>query len=541
MITVTAVLTHWGLINIGHHLLHSDFAPSWLFSDDVRAGRWTAFQYQMSYAGVGLTYLRALWMSFYEGLMGWDYFRGQSIFSYIWSPVLITWGAYFVSRSYLKSRIAALISGILAACGLQFWIDQYANDTYVAYLFLGCILLGMRARVINPWTDWNGWRLVVAGILSGFAVYTSRISLIFLMSVWVPWTEIGPALQELWKMRTGRRWQQTLFGLGCLFFSLFAYLEALGPSIGHWGGREIKIHATPNLKFALFCWFITLAPHYWNQLKGERLISLVKNLAVFTGAFCIGFLPEIIHVWNTHVFSEGTQGNRNFSDFLVVLAGLHRAIHSLLTASPDDSLQRIPALILLFGSVLLIRQSRKNAYLLPLIASAILTIFAFCRVHNYAGPEPRYLIPLFPWIWVAWGSAVEWTLQKNRLLWATLLGALLVYQFAFHASAKRQLILDTLRENRFDQKMAIIEKFRAENIRVVISDDYWNSNEYSVFSRGNPWFVPAKMQHLTPPQAIDLSHSEKRIGWMTSQPLHPSMEIEKNLGTWFGKNIYIKN
>lgn len=500
-LALVAVLAHLPLVPNAPGLLHADYAPTYLVADAIREGRWSAFYFDLPYGGTTLTWLRAAW-----GLPWTAITRApeaplaaNAAFTYLFVPSFFAICAYWLAGAYVSSAAAAAV-GLVAAVGFPFLDSHLANDVYTAYLLIGMALLALRARWRSPFLEAPLPALAALGALCGLGAYTSRAALIFVVAFLLPprwaFSELKALARDALR---GPAWTRVFFGLAVALLGLFAYLEVFGPELGRLGDRPIKLHAHPNLHLALL-----LLGVLWlfrrRAWLGDR--ELVVRAAAVAGGFVLGLAPELAHWIGLGVPPPAGTGSPNgFPEMVAVAGRIPLAIRELV-GSPAGAGRGVSAVLFGAGLALLFARARRGPRLDGVAFSAALACLAFCRIHTYTTGPTRYLLPLLPALLVGLGLLADELLRHRRRALAAL-GALLL---AFHlgdAMAGRRAAIAELRPAETEaREREIVRRFREADVPLVVSDDYWHSNQYSVLSRLEPPFVSAEAVALRPPEGV---------------------------------------
>lgn len=504
------VLSHWPAFESGGALLHSDFAPAYLGADDFRSGEPSAFYFGMTYGGTTLAPFRALWCALYETLSRspLDYVEAHAAFSFFVLPFLLACCAYFLSARFF-SRAGALVAALFAAVDTKFMIGQYGNDTYVAYLALGSVLLALRGDRVNPWVELTRRQLLLAGAVAGLAVYTSRICLIYLVAFAVPWTWVRLEARRL--LMSPGRIEKWLIGVGSVLLGLFVYLEVFGPDVGEVFGRRVRLHAHPNLHFAGLALAAALVLRNRSRLRGIRPAQ-IRPFACFAAGFAIGFLPEAIHWLSLGAFPPAGTGEPNgFPAFMANVGTIPGSLAEILTAGKD--LGRMASILLGLAALGALSRfaAREPRGFQGVACVAVLAALAYCRIRTYTNANPRYLLPILPVLWV--GVAALWERARARGWAAAAVGALLLAHAAHQGVARASIPADPEVAGRMQRSFAWIEAARRAGLDLVFSDEYWwHSTNLAFLARREPWFVPTAASTLLPPNLASLVDKSRTPG-----------------------------
>jgi hypothetical protein len=504
------LIVNFDLMRVGMNLLHSDFAAAISVSDLIRRGQWTPFAFAMDYAGTTLTNLRALFAAFWEATHSapdsdWT---GQMIFSYLLSPMLLSASVFYLLSRYC-SRVATVIVGAVFAAGLQFLVQHWGNDTYLLYLCFGCGLLGFRARYANPWAELTSRQLFATGVACGVAAYTSRISMIYVVAFLVP---LPYFLEQLrWMTRAHDRVDGWLRALGAVMLGLFVYLESFGPDIGTVGGKMIRLHADPNLRIFVWIQLLRYARRAYALRATEAFVVNARRAAIALGGLLLGMTPEWIHRIHGQYRIQEPPRTYNFQDAFTILGRVPLALKEIFGAGPTLG-QMASCLLVVGGLAALGTLARRQPRLRPAAFSAILITGAFCRIYMYEFGHVVYLLPILPAVALGIGLLWDLALSRRAVAALALLGLLTAGHLYAHLRARAENVAQARDSGNVARAREIVEVFRAEHVRVVITSHYWDSNQYTVFARENPYFTFAQREAIRHPRAVELAASEPRIG-----------------------------
>jgi hypothetical protein len=418
-------------------------------------------------------------------------------------PVLWTLTGYALTRAY-ASRRSAFAAALVFAIGFQFMLEQFERDFYMAYLMLGAALLILRAGFEFPLLQMSPRRLALTAFAAGFATYTCRASLIFVIAAFLPPVWAAHEAREVFLKPLARASLRWIRRASCAFIALFVYVELFGRSLGAAAGHAIKLDAAPNLKIA-FLLALLLA---WGR-RGWRLPAGAATRIALAGAtFLLGLAPEIQYRL-THRIAPvpGSSGTvlSSFAQALQTLGEIPAAWATNVTAG--NGILRVASILLsLIAFGVLARSARGAPRLRPVAFAGLLTILAFAAITQSPAPA-RYLIPLFPVLAVALAVWFD-RLRSVPAICGTLL--LLGLHAGSHVAARSQMIVEN-GPGRLQQALAMIETFRARGVKLVVTDDYWESNQYSFLSRCRPCFL-SDGRPLAHPQAFELEKTERQAG-----------------------------
>lgn len=534
-LAIASFVTHWILVPSGLALLNSDLAIYTVMADLMREGHWSVFQLQDKYGGVFFTVLRAGWSALWDQAASqitddW-HVAGHMAFTYGVIPTLHAWAAWWMVRQY-ASRQAALMVGLMMAVGFNFINWKTSTDFFAAFFFIGMLLLGWRGQVRNPFLELSLSRLAFFGFVAGFALYTARASIVFLIAFLFPWRFLWEQFKvTYWEGLRGRRpvasWERlALWGVTALF-SLFAYLEVFGPEIGTFFGRPVKLHAQPNLTMALG---LLVAIWLWRHRDQIRDNILWRSIALFLGGV-LGFFPEIYY-WAARGMLPPLTGGRTYSfkDTLTVLGMVPETLRRFF-AGGESVLQVFSLALLIWAGVVFVKRVRKSAPLEVVAFSGILALWAYIRVYTYALGPDRYLLPLMPTLFVALGLLWdEVDLKKRPKTSAVLLGLFCLF-FVDHLTGRAQEIHRALQTGIVENTHSTIAVFRKAGVKAVISDDYWHGNRYSTAARNNPIFAPIHYTYVSPEKAYrEVDRSQKVGVLLMDTPENQKLNNKRLLG-----------
>lgn len=516
-----SLLAHFFLIPVGLNLTDSEFASFLLWADSFRHGNWLAFAFQQNYGGAQLPLLRAVWCSI------WHFFdrgadmdvaiRAHMTFSYGVCPSLMTLSSYALLRQYC-SRYAAAIAGIVCALGFQFWIFEYSNDLYPDLYIFGCLLLAARSRFANPFWEMTKRNIFLAGVLCGLAYYAMPAAQLYILAFLIP-------LPWLWSLRRQLWWP------GVVVAGAGVYLEVFGRDLGMlWGGRVLKLDGKPALHFG-----IALQAIAWCVRQRKIIFSqeTMTRVALLISGFLIGDLPEIFYcLQRGHFFPQRQYDTYDFPTSLTILGHVPQSFQTLigsgveirpLSWSGHGVLDVFSTLLFTWALFVFARSayrrgSEKGSRAVKGIDSLLLvaagSLFAYCRVFTKV-PEfapPRYLFPLFPVLVASLGILIDEIKKKNTKPLLQILLLLLLVGHAGNQLVARIRLIDAAKQSGREKMMKeVVQVFRKTGVQVVVSEDFWHSNVYSVLSQGRPLFW-ANWRDWGPFEAKRLAASENIVG-----------------------------
>ncbi len=530
LLMAIAALAHFPLIRGGLDALNADYAPVWTFADELRTGKLSAFVFNMHYAGVVLTCARAAWLGLFAAFVPEPdaLWTGNLVFSYALVPGLMALAAFWCARGY-ANRTAAWVVGLMVAIGFPSFDGHLNNDVYSANFIFGVWVLGLRARIRNPWSsELSPMRFWFAAVLTGLMIYNSRVCLIPALVLWMP--PLSVVRTEIEALRPKSRFARILMVSAGWLVGLFLYLEVFGADLGMFFGRRVKIHGTPNLKIAL-----VLAGWVWLAQGGVRKLGPYwEKLALFGFGVTVGFAPELIHrlLWSGPV-PEGTEQTRSISEGVAVLGQVPSSFHEIVAVAGSGwGLFSVLLWLVPIGFVCDEFLRKKNVRWESAFVCLVLCIAAFCRVRNYAGVTSRYLFPLVPVLVAGASAMVSWTLSQRRF-WLIAGWAGVAIHSADLVWNRREFTRAVVQTGFWAKTREIADTFKAVGVPVVATDDYWRSNELSVASRMDPvFFVATPVPGLIHPSAPLLMKSSLTAGFLLRSELAPNSEYSAQNVLW---------
>ncbi len=521
---VVPILVHWQIAQVGLALTHSDMATALLTSDRIRAGHWSPFSFQMDYAGTTLTNFRALWCAIWEKVStapnaDWT---AQMAFSYLLTPVLFSTSVVVLLSAYC-SRLATAIVGLVFAVGFQFMIAHWGNDAYFTYLCGGMLLLAWRARFENPWTQLTGRQFFWVGVACGILAYTSRISMIFILVFFLPIPYFWEQLKRL--TRATDRVDRVLRDAGAALLVFFILLSSFGGELGTVGGKMVKLHADPNLAYFYLTQLLRYIRWGWAERKTEVFRLNLRRAAPLALGFGIGMIPEWIHRIHGLYRIHAPLRTYNFQGSATILGRVPLALKEIFGAGPTIAMT-LSAWLVTAALIALGIRARVDRRFRPVAFSAILITAAFCRIYNYEFGYVPYLLPIIPAVALGMGALWDWAIRRRGAVVLAALGLLtaghLYGQLRAHSTSAREL-----RESgTIERGIEIASTFKEQGLHVVVTDDYWDSNQNSVFAHGDPLFVRDVVDALRHPRAIELAQSEKSVGFIFRRAKGPLTETQ---------------
>jgi hypothetical protein len=519
-LAVLTLFAHAFLIPIGFAFMDSDDSTVAIVTRLFREGYWSAFYLEQPYGGTTLTIVRTVWVALWENLFPGRlaHVTSQMTFTYGVTPIIWTWTLYLLARAYTSER-AALFAGYIAAIGFNYWLEQFERDFYMAYMILGSWLLTLRAGYAHPVLEMSRRRLFLFAVIGGLAYYTCRASIIFISAAFVPWFLIRDEATALvrWKAPARARWAPWIRGLIVFFMILFSYVQIFGRNLGTWFGHLIKINAAPNLKFA-----ILLAAIFAFGRNGYRLSRETWQRLFIVGAgFVLGFMPEL-----TFVPLHDTDHPKTWlSTYVEAIQSLidtpWRWIDNVSDVGGPIRYSSFALSLAAFGA-LAVACRRGNQKLQPIAMTAALTVIAFAALTQVPAP-PRYLIPLFPPLLVSMAVLIDMTPRLHiSLKW--IVGGLFALHLGYQAHARVELLRDPSLREYLPEGIQIVDTFKQAKVPIVITDEYWQSNQFTFLSQCDPCFfsdgrplghpIPFALQFAYDRAGIMLMHeyAQKRPG-----------------------------
>ena len=354
VLSVVSITSHFSLIFNGIVLMNSDYAFQSLEADEFRRGAWSAFSTGQNYGGVLLSALRPFWTAAWESIFAQRYpsWVAHTSFTFALSPVLVTLASFYLIQAYC-SRLAALATGFIGAVGFQFWVTQYGNDFYIAYILLCMVLLAWRAGVSHPLVELSYQKLLFAGIISGLALYTYRGSFIYVFVFFFP---IGVALQALCRITSPEdRIERMLLGAAITFSILFFCLWIFGQFTGTVNGQKIEIRAVPNLIFCIGVTGVLLLKAFWKHLN----VDIWYRTAVVALGGVIGLLPEIVYCFEQRSFPNRLGTLSSIETFISVAGMVPATFRTLVSgdnAFGQSLTQHVSIILFLWAGFCLIKR-----------------------------------------------------------------------------------------------------------------------------------------------------------------------------------------
>jgi len=503
-------ITHQGLIDAGVGILNADFAVYPLTIEWIRQGNWYPFQQHYEYGGIILSLFRIPWSWVYEAILQTPdaFLRAHISFFHLVIPTVLSFCFYLLARSY-ASFLASFFTAIVCAIGFNAWTINAGIEFYNSYLITGALLLALRAPYENPFIEMSKKKLFLASLIAGLAYYNCRASAVYLVAFFLPLSWFIKTVKDLFK--PGSALEKWVLRIGLFLLGLFVYLEVFGPNLGKAFDKTIKVHAEPNLRFAVILFaFLWFKRNYGCLVKEHFKKAIVVGAGVF-----IGMLPEIFF-WLSQGKLPPLTGGRtySFADSFRALGRVPEAINAIF-GSTGQSVFRNASLLLVVASVVVLivvalRDRTKKPGLSAVGFAGVLSVLAYARVLTYDFAPPRYLLPLFPTIIVGFALLIDWARSRNRVVVTGVFILLLLH--SYDQLLFRKHMTDDIINHGFPQNaLEVVKRFQAEGVSVVLSDNYWYGNQYSVISRMNPVFVPVGSPFILPDIAAKAG-TEKRAG-----------------------------
>jgi hypothetical protein len=534
-LALATVLSHFPLIRAGFGFMDSDDATIPLVTTLFRRGEWSPFYLQQPYGGTILTAVRALLISLWEAISNdpRDYVLSQATFSFAVIPVLMVWAVFFVVRAYCSTRAAWLVA-LVSAMGLTFWTQElFERDFYSAYVLLGFAILTLRARFTDPLNELGGRGLFAVGALCGFALYTCRASAIFVVAFFATEKDIGHWAKRFWEPRT--RADRILRGAVAFLIGLFAYITLFGRDLWTVFGKPVRVDAFPNLKLAALLFAAWFAKEWLRSSTPRQR----RGMALLGAGAVVGMLPEILFLLRHHVGAALISTRiGTWKEVIQTLGSFPEKISE--AADARVSLTRHATLLLLIASAwVFARASLRDERLKIIRFTAILSLIAFLVVFQTAIGEVRYLLPLSPVVAVMLGVLADWGLKHPSRWPRFALIALAILHSTHQISGNISRAQAALEPDPEATAREIVQAFRAEGLKLVIADDYWESNQYTFISRWDPFFI-SNGRRLGIEEAFLLQDSETRVGILLANQTCSESPNEIKLGRYVWMSRFLK-
>jgi hypothetical protein len=522
-----AVVAHAPLRVATLDLLHADYAPTWIVAEEMSRGIWSAFLFDMHYAGLVLTAVRALLLKIVSlGGGGREALLGVQVwFGHAFVPVLMALVSFWSVRRVVSLRAAGW-TALVVALGFRYIHGNLQNDVYTMNFLFATWVLGFRATRRFPLLELGRGALFALGVLSGLMLYNSRMTLIPLVVLWAPPIEDWKSWFSYFVPRDRIACAVRAIAVGLA--ALYVYLDFFGSTLGTFHGRRVMLSAPPNLKIAAVL-MILIALR--NGALKAALPHLGRVAPVAIGAIA-GFLPELVHNWNYGgIPPRGTEQWRALPGAIEVLAKVP-SIASEVVADPSNVLSVTSRVLWFAGAIGMVSVSRRDRRFQPAILLLGLGLLAFCMIQNYAGANARYLLPIFP----ALIFGMAWLFERVLPLRPAVAAAIALV--CLHAGAvvgERKAVADeATRTGLWNEHLAIGRIFREAGVRVVGCDYYWNTNTLSLANAMNPEFFELEGYGLYHQPAVDLWKTEPVVGVVISMP-----ESAPEGKTYRGRRIHL--
>ncbi len=490
-LVAVAIATHLCLIPVGMALHNSEWSSFLLVADGFRQGYRSAFPFQNHHGGLTLTFFRALfsaaWDSFFHG--PWDHERGHMVFSYVFCPPLVALSSYYyLLRTY--DRTTALLMGFVCAVGLTVWSANYGNEFYPLMLILGFLLMGLCAHKENPFFELTLPRLLAVGIISGHAIYATRASELYLVAFLTPWRQVPGWIRRLWASTLGK----ILF----VFLASGVYLEIFGENLGSIAGHTIKLDGDPHFRMGMPLLALLWA---WQRRRLAKDRNLQKRALTITAGLALGILPEFIHwhnlgkLWGSRIIStfDFPQSMALIGDWPQRIRSLASGFHHYrapLAYNDQGVGQSLCLAFFLFAILFGLRKSKTSPKPLPLLVICAMNIYTFTRISvqtTEIGPV-RYLLPMTPAIIGLMALVCHDTLTHEKKHFRTAVIFCLLCFTGHHYMARLRVAQHIRDEKIVENLHSIVESARKMGVSVVISNDYWMSNNLTVAAAEKPLF-----------------------------------------------------
>jgi len=547
------IATHFFLVPVGMGFSNSDFAIYPITADWIHQGHWAPFQMNYSYGGVPITLFRVPWVWMVEKVYPLlsmhsaessssyvsPYFIGHFSFGFVVVSIALTLSFFYMARQF-GSRTSAFISAIVCAVGFNSWLFLAFIDFYNIYLIFGAILLGIRVRYSNPFKELSPGRLFGVSLLAGVAYYGCRASIIYIVVFFLPWDWAKAELTVLFASRfegispenatlknyslknsSRSKTSKFLLGVATCFLVLYFYLEAFGGYLGQWNGRAVKLHAGPNFTFAAVAlaliWVKRNAIDWVNsRFKVKLAPGLVKRWICVGSGFLLGMSPELFY-W----FQRGKLpplsggGSYSFEQTLAAVGKVPASLQEILGPARGSLLIHATLALFVWSWVVLIQKAKKEKKAQIVLFAMALSLFAYVRVLTYAFAPPRYLLPIFPALIAALTLLFDEIRNKKRFWIACLLVAM---HLGLQVSGRLEEAVQARISKRPGEYEEVIQAFRKEQVKWVLSDEYWHSNQYTFASQWNPFFISTSEGfHL--PENVAAAKQSSRVGIILAHEL----------------------
>ncbi len=192
-----------------------------------------------------------------------------------------------------------------------------------------------------------------------------------------------------------------------------------------------------------------------------------------------------------------------------------------------------PPLLFTTAVPLLLKASPQTQRFLPIAATIGLSIFGYTRVGMTGGAVPRYLLPLIPAFLIA--IAVGYDELKNWPRWRFGLSLITIFSMLFVITERFGIASRLRSDDRINEIHEVTATFLNEGVSLVLADDYWNSNVYTIASHEKITFVPLQ-QPWNPPVKSEAAKTENHVGILITQSRKLS---ELGFYTWDGRRFKV--
>jgi hypothetical protein len=522
ILTLIVFGAHFSLIPLAFHFLDSDTAWMAMESDRFAQLELPVFFNGVWYGGNGLSFFRGFWVWAWEQKLGVtlenlsSYQTGHLIFSYLLSPLLVTASVWFLSGCYFSSRVRFLCT-LLSAIGFHHWIFRYGYDWHVLNFVFCCLFLGIKAKHPNPLVSLRKNQLFIVSVLTGFALYNGRTSLLFLVPFWFAFQEAPRVLRDFLTPRN--RIENVLRGATFTLLGLFFYLEIFGAEIGVRNGKTIKLHSEPNFDYAVLVFLLWVLMRYSKDLLQKKELLLRGGLGFF--GILLGLFPEIFNrFFNPNALTPKSWPNNSFKSFFEIFSTLPEKMIQVIAADPT-ALRQFS--ILLFAgtslyfvySILTSKKETDRLKFLPVIFCGVLTLYAFCRVQTFSPGSARYLYPLFP-IWIlAFGFAIEKSRKPVLVFWLFLTFG----HFAHHLNARQNWKAELRQNDRVNQLKQVNQVFTDAQLNSILCLDYYHCSTLGFYSSKTLGYL--EMGGLYPRYADQFFEKAQKLGLLVNKRERP--------------------
>lgn len=501
LLVITSV-SHFPFIANHLALLNADNAIFTLLADDISrftsGGRFWLFNFQQTYGGPALTWLRALWVAALP-----DRISAHGSFTYLVSPLLYTASTYFMLRGVFSKKISFLVS-LFPALGLHYWILSsyvYGNEFYIASLILGQILLGIRLRGPSFLTRKPLTCFAIA-VLCGLSFYVSRASVVFIGVALLP----NSVFRQTWHwIRTMQGSAQWMFRAGFVFFLVYGLTLLFQGDFRPF--LPLKLEAKPNFHAAILCFALSAFLHFKSEFRKNHSKSVIAAIA----GFLLGASPEIFHsILTLKPPSVGYGGEgqsyslAQIAENLVSIPGKFLEI----LGPPGELGLWLFALLWVAAVASLIKIRERSPFLGVTCLGILLALAAFVFVRTHTQAPARYLLPIVPFAWVFLAITLH-SLRNTRF--AHVFAAILIATSLLHRWEIEKSLEPLSPDQTLVQMKTIDHAFQEAGVHVILSDDFWLTNQFTYFSDQLRFYV-SSVRVYGPPLGFELAQSENRVG-----------------------------